>query len=64
MLQRQCENMHADFYTKVRRIDAVSHYIDQISVWLQDELSVQDAMRTLLQEANILNSIWLKQMTM
>ncbi|XP_011057488.1 PREDICTED: protein kinase C delta type-like isoform X1 [Acromyrmex echinatior] len=46
-----------------RQKSAGRHYVDQISIWLQNELSVQDAMRALLQEANILNNIYIKQVT-
>ncbi|EZA51862.1 hypothetical protein X777_09164 [Ooceraea biroi] len=47
------------------RIVAAVHQISPISVWLQHELSVLDAMLASQQEANILNNsyIYIKQVT-
>jgi len=61
MLQKQERSMRANF--QIEEWDVLNHYVDQISVWLQHELSVQDAMHALLQEAIILTNIRIKQMT-
>ena len=53
--------MRADFQQK--NAGSTSHYVDQISVRLQHEMFVQDAMRALLQEANISNNIYIEQVT-